>query len=200
MTSFDYRLNPIYAIKECSSCGSLYTSNCGCSKGSLEDKILVPIPDSSQRSFKIENFCLDCGDPIHGLHCQGCALIQKTFEEVLQDFSKTSKTLPSHSTTIPTLLMLLESHSLVIRTPVKNSFTKSLTFDIVVTMCVCGDLLDGIFCRRCTCKFCKKGAHYGYNCPPKVPIISNPEPCNTIKLAKFATTMSVSYVPTMWVQ
>ncbi|GKC51126.1 hypothetical protein Tco_1073871, partial [Tanacetum coccineum] len=23
-----------------------------------------------------------------------------------------------------------------------------------------------------------KGAHYGYNCPPKVPIISNPEQCN----------------------
>ncbi|GJT87474.1 hypothetical protein Tco_1069191 [Tanacetum coccineum] len=91
MTSFDYRLNPIYAIKECSSCGSLYTSNCGCSKGSLEDKILVPIPDSSQRPLKIEKFCLDCGDPIHGLHCQGCALIRKTFEEVLQDFQDTSE-------------------------------------------------------------------------------------------------------------
>nr|GFB36646.1 hypothetical protein [Tanacetum cinerariifolium] len=25
---------------------------------------------------------------------------------------------------------------------------------------------------------CGKGAHTGYNCPPKVPIISNPEPCN----------------------
>ncbi|GKC67631.1 hypothetical protein Tco_1100229 [Tanacetum coccineum] len=41
----------------------------------------------------------------------------------------------------------------------------------------CGDSLDGIFCRQCTCKSCGKGAHYGYNCPPKVPIISNPEPC-----------------------
>ncbi|GKA13094.1 hypothetical protein Tco_0692640 [Tanacetum coccineum] len=91
MTSFDYRLDPIYAIKECSSCGSLYTSNCGCSKGSLEDKILVPIPDSSQRPLKIEKICLDCGDPIHGLHCQGCALIRKTFEEVLQDFQDTSE-------------------------------------------------------------------------------------------------------------
>ncbi|GJY16003.1 hypothetical protein Tco_0386425 [Tanacetum coccineum] len=42
MASFDYRLNPLYAIKECSSCGTLYTGDCGCSKGSLEDKILVP--------------------------------------------------------------------------------------------------------------------------------------------------------------
>ncbi|GJV69587.1 hypothetical protein Tco_1485096 [Tanacetum coccineum] len=58
MASFDYR----YAIKECSSCGALYTRNCGCSKGSLEDKILVP-----------------------------CALIRKTLEEVFQDFQDTSE-------------------------------------------------------------------------------------------------------------
>ncbi|GJY60296.1 hypothetical protein Tco_0460953 [Tanacetum coccineum] len=37
----------------------------------------------------------------------------------------------------------------------------------------CGDSLDGIFCRQCTCKSCGKGAHYGYNCPPRVPIILN---------------------------
>ncbi|GJY56571.1 hypothetical protein Tco_0455686 [Tanacetum coccineum] len=42
----------------------------------------------------------------------------------------------------------------------------------------CGDSLDGIFCQRCTCKSCGNGAHIGYNCPPKAPIISNPEPCN----------------------
>ncbi|GJU41984.1 hypothetical protein Tco_1194941 [Tanacetum coccineum] len=47
----------------------------------------------------------------------------------------------------------------------------------------CGDSLDGIFCRQCICKSCGKGAHFGYNCPPKDPIISKPEPCNqTIKL------------------
>ncbi|GKC98441.1 hypothetical protein Tco_1168716, partial [Tanacetum coccineum] len=45
----------------------------------------------------------------------------------------------------------------------------------------CGDSLDGIFCQQCTCKSCGKGAHIGlqvFNCPPKAPIISNPEPCN----------------------
>nr|GEW56645.1 hypothetical protein [Tanacetum cinerariifolium] len=42
----------------------------------------------------------------------------------------------------------------------------------------CGDTLDGIFCQQCICKSCGKGAHIGYNCPPKVPIIPNPEPCN----------------------
>nr|GEW87181.1 hypothetical protein [Tanacetum cinerariifolium] len=42
----------------------------------------------------------------------------------------------------------------------------------------CGDPLDGIFCKRCTCKSCRKDAHIGYNCPSKFPVISNQEPCN----------------------
>nr|GEW22677.1 hypothetical protein [Tanacetum cinerariifolium] len=42
----------------------------------------------------------------------------------------------------------------------------------------CGDALDEIFCQQCACKSCGKGAHIGCNCPPKVSIISNPEPCN----------------------
>ncbi|GKA63790.1 hypothetical protein Tco_0763396 [Tanacetum coccineum] len=175
MTSFDYRLNPIYAIKECSSCGSLYTSNCGCSKGSLEDKILVPIPDSSQRSFKIENFCLDCGDPIHGLHCQGCALIQKTFEEVLQDFQDTSKSSDDNTNVVNAP----REPFVVNQDPGENSSPSPPHIDHCCHEC--GNSLDGIFCRQCTCKSCGKGAHYGYNCPPKVPIISNPEPMHTQK-------------------
>nr|GFA31911.1 hypothetical protein [Tanacetum cinerariifolium] len=43
----------------------------------------------------------------------------------------------------------------------------------------CKDVLRaGEACKRCTCKSCGKDAHIGYNCPSKVPIISNPEPCN----------------------
>ncbi|GJY93540.1 hypothetical protein Tco_0509322 [Tanacetum coccineum] len=42
----------------------------------------------------------------------------------------------------------------------------------------CGDSSDGIFCRQCIRKSCGKGAHYGYNCPPKVSIISNLEQFN----------------------
>nr|GFB62737.1 hypothetical protein [Tanacetum cinerariifolium] len=42
----------------------------------------------------------------------------------------------------------------------------------------CGDPLDGIFCKQCTCKSCGKDAHIGYNCPSKVPVISIPEPRN----------------------
>ncbi|GKA92585.1 hypothetical protein Tco_0814510 [Tanacetum coccineum] len=105
MASFDYRLNPLYAIKECSSCGALYTADFCCSKGGLEDKILVPKPPQN---------CATCGDPVDGLYCRPCAFVRKCLNEE----------------------------------------------------------------QRCTCKSCGKGAHIGYNCPPKAPIISNPEPCN----------------------
>nr|GFA04987.1 hypothetical protein [Tanacetum cinerariifolium] len=51
MTSFGYRLNPRYAIKECLSCGALYTGDFCCSKRNVEDKILVPkLPKNCARS------------------------------------------------------------------------------------------------------------------------------------------------------
>ncbi|GJR05299.1 hypothetical protein Tco_0528283, partial [Tanacetum coccineum] len=36
---------------------------------------------------------------------------------------------------------------------------------------------------------CGKGAHYGYNCPPQVPIISNPEPCNNQTVNELPQTL-----------
>ncbi|GJX71836.1 hypothetical protein Tco_0309007 [Tanacetum coccineum] len=53
----------------------------------------------------------------------------------------------------------------------------------------CGDSLEDIFCQRCTYKSCGNGAHYGYNCPPKVPIISNPEPCNNQTVDELPQTL-----------
>ncbi|GJS05891.1 hypothetical protein Tco_0362687 [Tanacetum coccineum] len=64
MASLDHRLNPLFSIKECSSCGSLYTADFCCSKGGLEDKILVPKPPQN---------CATCGDPVDGLYCRPCA-------------------------------------------------------------------------------------------------------------------------------
>nr|GFB14409.1 hypothetical protein [Tanacetum cinerariifolium] len=55
--------------------------------------------------------------------------------------------------------------------------------------CECGNALDGIFCQQCICKSCGKGAHIAYNCPPKVPIISNPEPCNQTMNNKLPQTL-----------
>ncbi|GJY71575.1 hypothetical protein Tco_0475278, partial [Tanacetum coccineum] len=168
MASFDYR----YAIKECSSCGALYTRNCGCSKGSLEDKIIVPVPDSSQRPLIFEKNCLNCGDPVHGLYCRQCALIRKTLEEVFQDFQDTSE-----SSDDDTNFVNENQEPFVVKQdPGVNS---SQSPPLIDHHCCyeCGDSLNDIFCQRCTCKSCGKGAHYGYNCPPQIPIISNPEPC-----------------------
>ncbi|GJU91179.1 hypothetical protein Tco_1303602 [Tanacetum coccineum] len=177
MTSFDYRLNPIYAIKECSSCGSLYTSNCGCSKGSLEDKILVPKPPRNCVR------CARCGTPVDGPYCQGCALLRKEFMEGLftncveneffKDFQDTSE-----SSNDNTNVVNAPREPIVVN---QNPGKKSSPSPLHIDHCCheCGDSLDGIFCRQCTCKSCGKGAHYGYNCPSNAPIISNPEPCNT---------------------
>nr|GEZ22356.1 hypothetical protein [Tanacetum cinerariifolium] len=46
---------------------------------------------------------------------------------------------------------------------------------------------------RCTCKSCGKGAHYGYDCLPKVPIISNPEPCHDQNVEEFPQTLPSSH-------
>ncbi|GJU73181.1 hypothetical protein Tco_1264586 [Tanacetum coccineum] len=175
MTSFDYRLNPIYAIKECSSCGSLYTSNCGCSKGSLEDKILVPKPPRNCVR------CARCGTPVDGPYCQGCALLRKEFMEGLltncveneffKDFQDTSESSDDNTNVVNAP----REPIVVNQDPGENSSPSPPHIDHCCHEC--GDSLDGIFCRQCTCKSCGKGAHYGYNCPPKVPIISNPEPC-----------------------
>nr|GEZ85177.1 hypothetical protein [Tanacetum cinerariifolium] len=55
----------------------------------------------------------------------------------------------------------------------------------------CGDLLDGIFCKRCTCKSCGKDTHIGYNCQSKVLVISNPEPCNNQTIDELPQTLPI---------
>ncbi|GKD24908.1 hypothetical protein Tco_1231122 [Tanacetum coccineum] len=128
MASLDHRLNPLFSIKECMSCGALYTRNCGCSKGSLEDKILVPIPDSSQQP---PQNCATCGDPVDGLYCRPCAFVRKCLNEGWYTIHDENEIL--------------------------NTFESS---------------------NHNTNVSCGNGAHIGYNCPPKAPIISNPEQCN----------------------
>ncbi|GJU58285.1 retrovirus-related pol polyprotein from transposon TNT 1-94, partial [Tanacetum coccineum] len=51
---------------------ALYTRNCGCSKGNLEDKILVPKPPQN---------CTTCGDSVDGLYCRPCAFVRKRLNE-----------------------------------------------------------------------------------------------------------------------
>nr|GEV30166.1 hypothetical protein [Tanacetum cinerariifolium] len=61
----------------------------------------------------------------------------------------------------------------------------------------CGDSLEDIFCHPCTCESCVKGAHYGYNCSPKVLIILNSEPCNNQTVDELPQTLP-SFDPTCY--
>ncbi|GJS98409.1 hypothetical protein Tco_0819579, partial [Tanacetum coccineum] len=170
-----HRSKSLYAIKECSTCGRLYTKEC-CSIGSLDDKILVPEPDSSP-------CCAKCGTPVDGPSCRGCAFLRKKFDEdllayciengIFQDFQDTSESSDDNTNVVNAL-----------REPCVVNQDPGVKFSqeppqIDHNCCYeCGDSLDGIFCRQCICKSCGKGAHFGYNCPPKDQIISKPEPCN----------------------
>ncbi|GJX60953.1 hypothetical protein Tco_0292343 [Tanacetum coccineum] len=161
MTSFDYRLNPIYAIKECSSCGSLYTSNCGCSKGSLKDKILVPKPPRNCVR------CARCGTPVDGPYCQGCALLRKEFMEGLltncveneffKDFQDTSESSDDNTNVVNAP----REPIVVNQDPGKNSSPSPPHIDHCCHEC--GDSLDGIFCRQCTCTIAKMWEKYRKN-------------------------------------
>nr|GFB12499.1 hypothetical protein [Tanacetum cinerariifolium] len=95
MTSFGHRSNPSYTIKECSSCGTLYTRDCVCSKENVVDKILVLKPPKNYA------WCTRCGYLVDGPNCQGCALLRQKLEENLvthsPDFQNTSE--PSNAST-----------------------------------------------------------------------------------------------------
>nr|GEU93947.1 hypothetical protein [Tanacetum cinerariifolium] len=166
MTSFGYRLNPRYTIKECLSCGALYTENFCCSKGSVEDKVLVPKPPKNCAR------CAKCGHPVNGLYCQGCALLREKLEKDSVTYFQNFQNISESS----------DDSTNVVNAPREPIFVKPdhgvNPPHIDKCCCECGNALDGIFCQQCICKSCGKGAHIGYNCPPKVPIISNPEPCN----------------------
>ncbi|GJZ46479.1 hypothetical protein Tco_0594075 [Tanacetum coccineum] len=168
------RSKSLYAIKECSTCGSWYTKEC-CSIGNLKDQIIVPVPDSSLH-------CAVCGTPVDGPYCHGCTRIRMKFEkdllaycvenEIFQNFQDTSESSNDNTNVVNAP----REPSVVDQDPGVNISQDPPQIDH--NCCYeCGDSLNGIFCQQCICESCGKGAHFGYNCPPKDPIISELEPC-----------------------
>nr|GFC44216.1 hypothetical protein [Tanacetum cinerariifolium] len=158
MTSFGYRFNPRYAIKECSSCGTLYTRNCAWSIGTVEDKILVPEPPKNYAR------CTRCGYWVDGPHCQGCALLRQEFKENLvtysPDFQNTSE--PSNASTN---IVIAPREPYVVKQD-NGSFVDEMIFDLNRAPdspnqfhCFhCKDALRaGETCKRCTCAKCGSG-------------------------------------------
>nr|GEU33017.1 hypothetical protein [Tanacetum cinerariifolium] len=148
-------------------------------------------PDSSQRPPYDRP---RCGSPVDGLYCHDCALLQKKLKEVLFiicDEHKSSKDVlnTSKSSNGDSNVVSMPQEPVVFnQDPGENS---SQSPPLIEHHCCygCGNSLDSIFCQRCTCKSCGKGAHYGYNCPPKVLIISNPEPYHDQNVEEFPHTL-----------
>nr|GFB00004.1 hypothetical protein [Tanacetum cinerariifolium] len=158
--------------------------------GRLE-KILVPKPPKNCAR------CAKCGHPVNGPYCQGCALLREKLEEYLVSYLKYFQN-TFESSDDSTNVVNAPREPFVVK---QDHGVKSLQNPppIDECCCECGNALDGIFCRQCIYKSCEKGAHTGYNCPPKVPIISNPEPCNqTINNELLQTLPSFDSVPCIW--
>nr|GEW40305.1 hypothetical protein [Tanacetum cinerariifolium] len=191
MMSFDYHLNPLYPIKECSSCETWYTTDYCCSVRILGDKIICDLDKTPDLSQRPPQNCPKCGNPVYGHYCQECALLREKFKEdlfascvengILQDSFG-----PSNENS--NVANALQEPFIVNLDPGKNSSQSPL--QISNHCCYgCGDPLKGIFCHQCTCKLCANGAHYGYNCLPKVPIIPDPEPFNNHTIKELPPTV-----------
>ncbi|GKA34432.1 hypothetical protein Tco_0720861 [Tanacetum coccineum] len=142
MASLDHRLNPLFSIKECSSCGALYTADFCCSKGGLEDKILVPKPPQN---------CTTCGDSVDGLYCRPCAFVRKCLNEgwyTIHDENEILNTFES-SNDNTNIVSAPQEPFVFNQDPGVNS---SQSPPQINNNCCyeCGDSLDDIFCQRCT--------------------------------------------------
>nr|GEV10285.1 hypothetical protein [Tanacetum cinerariifolium] len=170
MASFDYRLNPLYPIKECPSCGALYTTDYCCYDGSLRDRIICDLNKTPDLFQEPPQNCPKYGNPV-------------------DDTSE-----PSNDNT--NVVNALQDPFIVKQDPGK--YSSQIPPYINHHCCYgCGDPSEDIFCHQCTCELCGKGARYGYNSPPKVPIIPDLEPCNNQTINELPQTLP-SFDPTCY--
>nr|GEW24257.1 hypothetical protein [Tanacetum cinerariifolium] len=143
---------------------------------SLGDKIICNLDKTPDLSQRASQNCPKCRNLVNGHYCQGCALLRKKFKEdlftyciekgILQDPSR-----PSNDNT--NVVNALQEPFVVEQDPDEN-FSQSPP-QINHHCCYeCGDSLKDIFCHKCTCELCGRGAHYGYNYPSKVLIVPDP--------------------------
>nr|GEW21156.1 hypothetical protein [Tanacetum cinerariifolium] len=174
-------------FKECSSCGALYTKSCACSKEGFIDKFVCDPNKTPYSSLRPPKDCPKYENPVDGLYCRHCALLRKKLKEqkISKDFLNTSESSNDDSKVVN-----MHREPIVFNQgPGENSSQSPPHSTIVVT--------DDIFCQRCTCKSCGNGAHHGYNFPPKVLIISNPEPRHDQNVEEFPQTLP-SFHPTCY--
>nr|GEU35911.1 hypothetical protein [Tanacetum cinerariifolium] len=159
--------------------------------GDLGDKIICDLDKTTDFSQRSPQNCPKCGNPVKGDYCQGCAALRKKFKEdlfasaikhgIIQDSFEPSND-NSNVANAP------RDPFVVNQDPDKDS---SQSPPQINHHCCygCGDPLEGIFCHRCTLKLCGNGAHYGYNCPLKVPIIPDPKSFTNQAIKELPPTM-----------
>nr|GFC35184.1 hypothetical protein [Tanacetum cinerariifolium] len=146
-----------------------------------------PNENSSQSPPHIDHHCCyGCGDSLDGIFCQRCTC--KIFQGLLDTFESSNDN--------TNVVNAPQKPFVVKQDPGKNS---SQSPPHINHHCCygCGVSLEDIFCHHCTCKSCGKGAHYGYNCLPKVTIIPNAEPCNNQTIDELPQTLP-SFDPTCY--
>nr|GEY40836.1 hypothetical protein [Tanacetum cinerariifolium] len=168
MASFDYHLNPLYTIKECSSCGALYTTDYCCSNGSLVDNIICDLnkaPDSPHlHTFSSnQHHCFQCKDVLgDGEFCQRCTCMR------------------CGSGLIKGLCLICGNN--------QNSLNDSLN-EIPFTCDSTPNIVDdspNVFnpppqLPNYSYEFCGNDPYYGHDCPPQVPFTYDPEPYQAAK-------------------
>nr|GEU79965.1 hypothetical protein [Tanacetum cinerariifolium] len=146
--------------------------------------------------------CANYRNPVDGHYCRHCALLRKKLKEVwfkicdeqnfFQDFLNTSESSNDDSNVVnaPQEPIVFNQN------PREDS--SQIPAQIDHQYCYkCGDPLDGVFCRRCTCESYGNDAHVGYNCPPKVSVVSNPGPCHNQNVNELPQTLT-NFHPTRY--
>nr|GEZ47456.1 hypothetical protein [Tanacetum cinerariifolium] len=158
MTSFGYRSNPRYTIKECSSCGTLYTRDCVCSKGNVEDKILVPKPPKNYAGVQdFQNTYASSNASTNVFNAPRDPYVVKQdhgsfVDKIIFDLNRAPDS-PNQFHCFHCKDVIRDGEALFLK-----PLHKVLRISTIVAMSV--------------------DAHIGYNCPSKVPVIPNSEPCN----------------------
>nr|GEZ40240.1 hypothetical protein [Tanacetum cinerariifolium] len=193
MTSFDYHLNPLFPIKECSSCGALYTTDDCCSEGILGDKMCCDLdktPDLPQQS---PQNCPKCRHPVDGHYYQGFALLQKKFKEdpftccvengILQDSSEPSNENTNVGIALREPFVVNQDPKLPPTLPSFDStcyfeYGNSFTYDSISNIVHDSPNVFGPPPKIpfYSCEFCGNDARYGHYYTPQVPFVY-PELC-----------------------
>nr|GEY48118.1 hypothetical protein [Tanacetum cinerariifolium] len=181
MASFNYRLNPLYLIKECSYCGSLYTTDYCCSGGSLGDKIICDLDKTPDLSQQPPQNCPKYGNPVDGHYCQGCALLHyccsggSLGDKIICDLDKTPDLSQQPPQNCPKYGNPVDGHYCQVCALLHgNSFTYDSKSNIVYDSPNVFDppLQPPLY----SYEFCGNDARYSHYCTPQVPFIY-PESC-----------------------